>query len=189
MEITKRPKYVGWIGGYMEVFQEDLELISTYTLEQLTKYIENIEDSLKNLQEDDVLDIDYKGESRIECLKNPFALFMQSDPGANYYQISITPHTEETKNDFNIHDSHLSSEQKAIFEEVGIGKYVKQSYDGGDDVVDTLNYYKDFMIELKKKIEFTQSLQSKLSTKDELALAVGETGLKPKEENKKIRKL
>ncbi len=131
MNIVKRPEKVTH-NEIMEVYEEDVQVMKTYTIAESKEYLKNIEMSLQHLKNDtvpDTLSEDMSREEELEYLRKPFSLKSSHDPGGAYYEFSMVPYTAENRTDFYI-EKFTTSEGRLIISDCSVGKYLKADYDG-----------------------------------------------------------
>lgn len=141
----------------MVVFQDDLAIIDSYSLEQLHSCLDNANESLKRLNEGTVTDIlsfqesQYKAE-KIDLYRKPFTLFSQMTFSGMNYRMSLCPYTEENHHLYDLIGEATAKDSTQCFMVNGkeryrgdIGKYVKAGIEDENKVRETLQFFIAYM--------------------------------------------
>ncbi|HVI39606.1 MAG TPA: hypothetical protein VM577_03015 [Anaerovoracaceae bacterium] len=145
MKIYDRPDPYMFYDTQEHVFQEDLDLIENYNLEQLNEYIANFEITLREIEDKTLKSTEekYEGHELGEhsfFQDNPFRMYFNPDPAGDHGRIYIKKYDPEVdlREDFN--DCQM------------LGKYVVGFYDVTSEPIE---FFKEYMqkLVLVKRLE------------------------------------
>ncbi|HDR9180272.1 TPA: hypothetical protein QDB06_000796 [Burkholderia vietnamiensis] len=143
MQIYNRPDQYHFTNTQDHIFQEDLDLIQTYSIEQLNEYINNCEISLLDIENDTLNCTEaelsqYKLVERSFYLDNPFRLYWNPDPAGDHGRICIKQFDPE-------HDTPADFEDNQ-----NLGKYIVGFYDVEPEPIQFFKNYMEKLVLLKK---------------------------------------